>query len=56
MIVDKYGNYTVPKSKNHCSANDLSVTVISNRKCHEKGVIAPQWFFDFGTTFIIDFI
>jgi hypothetical protein len=33
----------VQKSKNHCGANDLSVTVISNRKCHEKCVLfAPQ--------------
>jgi hypothetical protein len=24
------------KTKNHCVANDLSVTVISNRKCHEN--------------------
>jgi hypothetical protein len=38
----------VQKSKNHCGANDLSVTVISNRKCNEKRVLfAPQWFFDF---------
>jgi hypothetical protein len=38
----------VQKSKNHCGANDLSITVISNRKCHEKCVLfAPQWFFDF---------
>jgi hypothetical protein len=38
----------VQKSKNHCGANDLSITVISNRECHEKCVLfAPQWFFDF---------
>jgi hypothetical protein len=30
--------YAVPKSKNHCGANYLAVTVISNRKCHEKCV------------------
>jgi hypothetical protein len=30
------------------NANDLSVTVISNMKCHEKCVLfASQWFFDF---------
>jgi hypothetical protein len=28
----------VQKSKNDCGANDLSVTVISSRKCHEKCV------------------
>jgi hypothetical protein len=44
--------YAVPKSKNHWAANDLSVTMISNRKCHEKCVLfALQWFFDFGTAF-----
>jgi hypothetical protein len=38
----------VQKSKNHCGASDFSVTVISNRKCHEKCVLfALQWFFDF---------
>jgi hypothetical protein len=38
----------VQKSKNHYGANDLSITVISNRECHEKYVLfAPQWFFDF---------
>jgi hypothetical protein len=43
----------VPKSKNHCGANDLSVTVISNRKCYEKCVLfAPQWFFYFGRAFM----
>jgi hypothetical protein len=26
------------KTKNHCVANDLSVTVISNRKCHENEI------------------
>jgi hypothetical protein len=30
------------KSKNRCGANELSVTVISNRKCHEE-----CGFFDF---------
>jgi hypothetical protein len=29
----------VQKSKNHCGANYFSVTVISNRKCHEKCVL-----------------
>jgi hypothetical protein len=44
--------YAVPKSKKLCGANDLSATVISNRKCHEKCVLfVPQWFFDFGTAF-----
>jgi hypothetical protein len=38
-------------SKNHCGTNELSVSVISNRKCHEKCVLfAPQWFFDFFCT------
>jgi hypothetical protein len=38
----------VQKSKNHCGANELSVTVINNRKYHENCVcFAPQWFFDF---------
>jgi hypothetical protein len=46
----------VQKSKNHCGANYLSVTVIrliGNRKCREKCVLfAPQWFFDHWTAFI----
>jgi hypothetical protein len=38
----------VQKSKSHSGANDLSVIVINNRKCHEKCVLfAPQWFFHF---------
>jgi hypothetical protein len=37
----------VQKSKSHSGANDLSVIVRNNRKCHEKCVLfAPQWFFD----------
>jgi hypothetical protein len=35
--------------KNNCGANNLSVTVISNRKCHEKCV------FIFVTHFITNF-
>jgi hypothetical protein len=50
-LINWYLN-AVQKSKNYCGANYLSVTVISNRKCHEKCVLfAPQWFFDFWTAF-----
>jgi hypothetical protein len=48
--------YAVPKSKNHCGANDLSVIVISiyvignvmKNVCYLQYI---QWFFDFGTAF-----
>jgi amino acid permease len=36
------------KKLHSVSGRSLPVTVISNRKCHEKCVLfAPQWFFDF---------